>query len=313
MNAEWIGVVASTGLVTLLVRLFWTGVWSYVYSQKSQKGREHSRDPRIVAMISMTILSISQFVIMGIMWQPRPNGHEAGWPEVYAILVWGVFDQTFLSVYTFWLSSAAGWVVDEDIHYQSTRGGKRREGFYKAVEDQVNAISKFIAIAWINSYLFGDNAVCNTNYSIDNQKPDCGQAFFILYLVFHPSLRLIQVLLMYFFPITGERLKTLYRRQAQVHKVLAGSSSEKELIELKKMKLQYETESAATIAPATFKVVLPDGAAPGMQLQYPLSNGTNVTVVVPEGKGPGDELLVPIPPVTTTTINTGDNKGTGTI
>ena len=50
-----------------------------------------------------------------------------------------------------------------------------------------------------------------------------------------------------------------------------------------------------------------------MQLQYPLSNGTNVTVVVPEGKGPGDELLVPIPPVTTTTINAGDNKGTGTI
>ena len=81
------------------------------------------------------------------------------------------------------------------------------------------------------------------------------------------------------------------------------------------MKSQFQKETAAltTQAPATFKVVLPDGAAPGMQLQYPLSNGTNVTVVVPEGKGPGDELLVPIPPVTTTTINAGDNKGTGTI
>ena len=40
------------------------------------------------------------------------------------------------------------------------------------------------------------------------------------------------------------------------------------------------------------EVTLPEGATPGMELEYPLSNGTKVKVVVQEGQKAGDKVTI---------------------
>ena len=40
------------------------------------------------------------------------------------------------------------------------------------------------------------------------------------------------------------------------------------------------------------EVTLPEGATPGMELEYPLSDGSKVKVVVQEGQNAGEKVTV---------------------
>mgnify|MGYP001445318502 FL=1 len=94
----------------------------------------------------------------------------------------------------------------------------------------------------------------------------------------------------FFYPLTGEPLKNLYLKQGEVHLAHKDTASWKTVVD-------PSTVNAAIVVSQkpvaqVMEVTLPEGATPGMELEYPLSNGTKVKVVVQEGQKAGDKVTI---------------------
>ena len=103
-----------------------------------------------------------------------------------------------------------------------------------------------------------------------------------MYMVVLPIIKFIIVFAVYKFPIKGARLENLYEMQGATQLALKGTLAERTVVKnVQAVKVQQ-----------IMKVTLPDGAVPGMELEYPLSDGRKVKVVVKEGQKGGDEVSV---------------------
>ena len=86
------------------------------------------------------------------------------------------------------------------------------------------------------------------------------------------------------FPITGEKLKTLYLKQAEFQKAIEGTAAANTV--------SFVQKNPIFPGSKTMEVTLPEGATPGMELEYPLSDGSKVKVVVQEGQNAGEKVTV---------------------
>jgi hypothetical protein len=237
------------------------------------------------AILFTSTFIVIHVVVVFFMLQPRTLGVEIGQgtSEIIAVTVWSITWEVGSSIWDFWNNAVQSWIVDEDVQYNKNITGKRRETVVKALGNFGASLGTFIGLAVVNAYVIGDS-VCNTNYSHDNQTPACQNGLFYFWGLIIPAVRILVVVLIYFFPITGERLKQLYINQGQTQLALPGTDSE----------LTVVTSAAVNAGGSnTVQLTLPEGATPGMTLSMTLPDGRNVQCTVPEnGKG-GDVVQCP--------------------
>ena len=83
-------------------------------------------------------------------------------------------------------------------------------------------------------------------------------------------------------------MENLYEIQGATQLALKGTLAERTVVNKNNNVQNVQAVKVQQI----MKVTLPDGATPGMELEYPLSDGRKVKVVVKEGQKGGDEISV---------------------
>ena len=127
---------------------------------------------------------------------------------------------------------------------------------------------------------------------------------------------------MYFYPIKGEKLKQLYRKQGDYQDAVQDTDSWATVVQAKpigeiqtlnpsNVSIVQQNSQPGVVQPVvgnplvaqqvvqqvvkqTVPVTIPEGAEPGMVLEIPLSNGTKLKFEVPQDKKPGDVCQVPV-------------------
>ena len=165
------------------------------------------------------------------------------------------------------------------------------------------------------SLFLGNNPLCDTTLQPGYQKEECYMTLYYSY--FYPTLFLFPFGLagMYFYPIKGEKLKQLYRKQGDYQDAIQHTDSWATVVQAtpiqtlnpSNVSIVQQNSQPDVVQPVvgnplvvqqvvkqTVPVTIPEGAEPGMVLEIPLSNGTKLKFEVPQDKKPGDVCQVPV-------------------
>ena len=282
------GVIALGGGIGLFLNAIMQCIWGCVFGMKASKGREHGRDPKIWTLVVYVGGIIGWLLITALMLQPIKPGTAIG--TGFGIVIMAIYHEIQNSITGALDASWLGWCHDLDNHYWQVEQGvkKRREAIYKSLQAVCERLSTFIAELLVNAVLvLGTNPICDTSLQPKDMNPKCGESLFHYWLILIPIARIIQTVAVYMFPITGEKLKTLYLKQAEFQKAIEGTAAANTV-----SFVQKNQKNPILPGSKTMEVTLPEGATPGMELEYPLSDGSKVKVVVQEGQNAGEKVTV---------------------
>lgn len=310
---------AFTGLiVSCCCNCFW-GIG--YFGKKSKKGREYSINPRNYA-IAFTVIAyaISQTVYWTL-YRPLDrqtllDGGKNDWVKLY---LGGVITGFWGFPQSYWSSAAWQWAIDFDNQSRHKKGHKRREAVIGALSATISAVCTVIGRAIAQSLFLGNNPLCDTTLQPGYQKEECYMTLYYSY--FYPTLFLFPFGLagMYFYPIKGEKLKQLYRKQGDYQDAIQHTDSWATVVQAtpiqtlnpSNVSIVQQNSQPDVVQPVvgnplvvqqvvqqvvkqTVPVTIPEGAEPGMVLEIPLSNGTKLKFEVPQDKKPGDVCQVPV-------------------
>ena len=219
-RAEAPGLVALGFLLAILLSTCFTCVWGQViFGTKSKEGREHSRDPRKIVLISEVCSIIVGLIVWLTLYRPRPLADlKAGIVTDGSFLILAFcISPIFGSVLTMWEASAYGWANDYDNHYHADKGRKRRESYIRGISATCRGICTFIGLGIVNSLTLGANPVCNTQLSTRLQNDGCQGALYTMNITAFLVCRILRLFVIYFFPIHDDVLRELYKKQGKHH------------------------------------------------------------------------------------------------
>ena len=222
--------------------------------------------------------------ILGFLTVSRPNTTSEYLPGPGSLVFIFVYTSCYLFhvPYNFFFPIARGWVMDEDVQYGD---GVRREALVSGLLNMAFN-GGFVFAGIITVVMYNEQAdgkrTCDSRLDSINISTECQNFIQNMYMVVLPIIKFIIVFAVYKFPIKGARLENLYEMQGATQLALKGTLAERTVVKnVQAVKVQQ-----------IMKVTLPDGAVPGMELEYPLSDGRKVKVVVKEGQKGGDEVSV---------------------
>ena len=202
-----------TGLVmSCCCNCFW-GIG--FFGKTSKKGREYSVNPLYYALASSTIAFIIGTIVYFTLYRPIDrqtllNGGKNQWTKLY---VGGVITGLFVFPQQYWSSAAWQWAIDFDNQSRDKKGHKRTEAIIVTLSLAFNFGAFEVGSGLAKSIFTGNPARCDTTIHPGYQPEEC--YMFLYYSYFYPALFLFPWGLagMYFYPLKGEKLKQLYRKQ----------------------------------------------------------------------------------------------------
>ena len=271
------------GVLTILSALFTNCCLGFYYGRRNETRKKlGNKNPQTFVVITNFICAA--WGILGFLTVSRPNTTSKYLPGPGSLVFIFVYASCYLFhvPYNFFFPIARGWVMDEDVQYGD---GVRREALVSGLLNMAFN-GGFVFAGIITVVMYNEQAdgkrTCDSRLDSINISTECQNFIQNMYMVVLPIIKFIIVFAVYKFPIKGARLENLYEMQGATQLALKGTLAERTVVKnVQAVKVQQ-----------IMKVTLPDGAVPGMELEYPLSDGRKVKVVVKEGQKGGDEVSV---------------------
>ena len=289
----------STGLV---VSCCMTPFMGCLFAKKSKDGREKSRNPLNIAIgcgifDQLLALGLAAFWFQPIDREILKNGGKGEWGILF---LWGFITGFFGFPMEYWRRAATTWAIDFDNQAREKTGHKRREAIIYAMSSTLYGLCGLIGIAIAQSFVIGDDPLCDTTLSAAEMPDKCTWTLYYCYMFPPLAIMIWTVTWTWFFPLKGKKLEDLYKTQGHYQKAVSGTDAWNTVggaAYQANNNVQLVSGSAVTVvtaAPKFIDITIPEGAEPGMQLAQTLSNGKTITFTIPEDKKVGDVIQVPL-------------------
>eukprot|EP00942_MAST-04A_sp_MAST-4A-sp1_P005782 g5782.t1 len=200
-------------------------VWGLgFFGKKSKKGREYSVNPLKYALFFGVLSFIIGTTVYLTMYTPidrqiLKDGGKNDWVKLY---LGGVITGFWGFPQSYWHASAWQWAIDFDNQSRHNSGHKRREAVIGALSASISAASSAIGITIAVVTIA---SLCDTRLRPGDLTEKCYMTLYNSYL--YPLFFLVPYGLvgMYFYPIKGEKLKQLYRKQGDYQDAIQHTDS----------------------------------------------------------------------------------------
>ena len=175
--AQTAAVIGAGAGLGLFLNACLQGFWAAVFGQKSSKGREHGRDPRMWAFTIYVVGLIGWLLIVIGLMQPVKPGTSIGTGLGMFILM--VYHEIQNSITSALNASWLGWCIDLDNHYWQIEKGekKRREAIYRSFLSTWERLMGVLGAIFILGILLNPS-LCNTALDPKDMDPKCGETMF---------------------------------------------------------------------------------------------------------------------------------------
>lgn len=219
VRLESVGIsVAGVAFLTLVLESVMAKVWSCIFAKGTGAERADSKTSQQLRWYYLIfhIISAVLALVGGIFVAPVVARDQVGSP-VQLMVFMSIF-RIPGSIYSAWLATVSGWAIDHDYHESCKLGdgkAKRREASWAGLRLFFRGLGGVIGFLIIASVMGGPGipAVCNSKIAAKDQDMACPQGIWFLWTILNPIFLLIMGISGFMFPIHGERLVALIKKQ----------------------------------------------------------------------------------------------------
>jgi len=222
--------VGGVAILTLSIETVCAVVWNCIFGKGKGDNRADAKSSQQLRwyFLIFHLISVVMTIVGGLfVAKPLPRDQVGG---PLPLIIFMAMFRVPGSIYSAWLTAISGWAIDEDYH-NSLRDGlknaKRREASWAGLRLFFRSLGGIIGFFIIASVMGGPGItpICDSTKAAKDQTMACPEGIHFFWLWLNAIFLTLMGVSGFMFPIHGERLVALIKKQGDAQKARAGTKA----------------------------------------------------------------------------------------